>query len=116
MLDNILEAIVLLFAGMSVVLISLSALAGLIKAMKSLDERVNIFRIKQYAEKVKTQQTEEQVNDELVAVLSAAAMAALAKTVHVRRVQFLSSDTDTAWAVTGRLNIMASHHIPKRRT
>ena len=115
MIDNLIEAVILLVVGMSVVLISLSMLAGLIRGMKSLDERFNIFRIKKYDEKIKTEHVEDESNDELVAVLTAAAMAAMKKTVQIRRVQFLSADAETAWAVTGRVNIMASHHISKRK-
>jgi hypothetical protein len=56
-----------------------------------------------------------ETDDELVAILAAAATVALRRAVTVKRVQFLSGDSGTLWSVTGRLNIMASHLITKRK-
>ena len=113
--EKFVETVLLLFVGMSVVLLSLSFLAGMIWVAKMLDERFNLFRIRKYSEQVGKKQVEEETNDEIVAVLAAAATALLKRPVRIRRVQFLSSGTNPAWAVTGRLNIMASHALPKRR-
>jgi hypothetical protein len=54
-------------------------------------------------------------SDELVAVLTASACEVLQKPLVVKRIQFIASPENTAWSVTGRLNIMASHLIPKRK-
>ena len=59
---------------------------------------------------------EEDLPDELVAVIAAAASETLTATVVVKRIQFLNDAPSGAWATTGRLNIMASHQISKRNT
>ncbi|MBL0175482.1 MAG: hypothetical protein IPP94_09510 [Ignavibacteria bacterium] len=60
-------------------------------------------------------ETASETDEELIAVLAAAATVALRRAVTVKRVQFLSGDSGTLWSVTGRLNIMASHLITKRK-
>jgi hypothetical protein len=57
----------------------------------------------------------EDPNDELIAVLAAAAALMLKRKVRVRRVRFLTPSVEPAWTVTGRLNIMASHAISRRK-
>jgi hypothetical protein len=52
--------------------------------------------------------------EELIAVIAAAASEMLASPVVVKRIQFLGDSLSGTWAVTGRLNIMASHQISKR--
>jgi hypothetical protein len=59
---------------------------------------------------------EEELSDELIAVIAAAAAETLIAKVVVRRIQFLNDTSTGAWATTGRLNIMASHQISKRNT
>ena len=51
-------------------------------------------------------------DEELLAVLAAAALAAAGRQVRLRRIRFLQPE-GSAWAVTGRLNIMASHLVRK---
>lgn len=58
----------------------------------------------------------EELSDELVAVIAAAAAETLTSTIVVKRIQFLNDAATGAWATTGRLNIMASHQISKRNT
>ena len=59
---------------------------------------------------------EQELSDELVAVIAAAAAETLTATIVVKRIQFLNDAATGAWATTGRLNIMASHQISKRNT
>jgi hypothetical protein len=56
------------------------------------------------------------VDYETVAVLAAAATMMLKRPVSIRRVRFLKPSVEPAWAVTGRLNIMASHAISRRKS
>jgi hypothetical protein len=49
-------------------------------------------------------------------VVTAAAVATLKKPVAIRRMRLFDSREAGAWAVTGRLNIMASHAIAKRKS
>lgn len=116
-MEILLESLLIMLVGMTGVFISLVLLAGMIWSFRWMDEELNKRRIRKYAQKVELQQVEDEINDELVAVLSAAAATALRKSVVVRKVQFLNQKSNSAsWAVTGRLNVMASHAISKRKT
>jgi sodium pump decarboxylase gamma subunit len=114
--ENLYQSILLLVIGMSVTITVLASLAGLIWLLKAVDEKVNSRRIRTYAEKVETHKVDVDVNDEIVAVLAAAAAATLRRPVSIRRVRFLIPSAEPAWAVTGRLNIMASHAISRRKS
>jgi sodium pump decarboxylase gamma subunit len=114
--DNLYQSTLLLVIGMSVTITVLASLAGLIWLLKEVDEKVNSRRIRTYAEKVETHKVDVDVNDEIVAVLAAAAAATLRRPVSIRRVRFLKPSVEPAWAVTGRLNIMASHAISRRKS
>ena len=115
-MDNITESLLLLVVGMSVTLVVLSALAGLIWFLKNADEWLNSRRIKNYATKVDTHKVDVDLNDEIVAVLAASATVMLKRPISIRRVRFLEPSAEPAWAVTGRLNIMASHAISRRKS
>lgn len=110
------EAVLLLVVGMSSVFLALALLGAMIRGMKWADEAINAHRIRSYAQKVEAQRVDEELNDEIVAVLTAAASAMMKKPVTVRTIRFLSGGPVPAWAVTGRLNIMASHAIAKRKS
>jgi Na+-transporting methylmalonyl-CoA/oxaloacetate decarboxylase gamma subunit len=110
------ESGLLLVVGLSVTIVVLALLAGLIWLLKAVDETLNARRIKTYAEKVETRKVDVDVNDEIVAVLASAAAVALKRPIAIRRVRFLNPSVEPAWAVTGRLNIMASHAISKRKS
>ena len=116
MMDLMLEASLILVVGMGVVFLSLLLFAGLIVALRASDERFNLFRIRRYTARVEAKPGQEDVNDELVAVLTAAAAVAIRKPVRIRRMRFLDGAATGAWTSTGRLNIMASHAIPKRKS
>ena len=55
--------------------------------------------------------SEEELSDELVAVITIAAHEIIKKPVVVKAIHFLDTPTDTAWAVHGRFNIMNSHRL-----
>jgi sodium pump decarboxylase gamma subunit len=116
MTNPVTEAVLLLVVGMAVVFSALLLLAGMIRLLEWADRRINAVRIRTYATKVETHQVDDDVNDEIVAVITAAIATTLRKPVVVRKIRFLSSGSEPAWAVTGRLNIMASHAITKRKS
>ncbi len=116
MTDPIVEALLLLVVGMASVFAALFLLAGMIRFLEWADSRINTIRIRKYADKVETHQVDDDVNDEIVAVITAAIAATIRKPVVVRKIRFLESGAEPAWAVTGRLNIMASHAITKRKS
>jgi sodium pump decarboxylase gamma subunit len=115
-MENLLESVILLVVGMGGVFAALLLLAGMIWLFKAADDRLNHRRIRKYSETVESAQGVEDVNDEVVAVLSAAAAAVLKKPVRVRRIRFLTTGPAATWAVTGRLNVMASHQISRRKS
>lgn len=113
MTEKLFESLLLLVVGMTGVFISLSLLAVMIWMIKTADEKINLLRILSYAKKVEVQPDE--INDELVAVISAAVFTTLKKPVVIRKIRFLDNRAGDAWAVTGRVNIMASRPIRKRK-
>jgi Na+-transporting methylmalonyl-CoA/oxaloacetate decarboxylase gamma subunit len=113
MIEKLIEALLLLAAGLTVVFTALSALAGMIWLIKAVDEKINTLRILTYSKKTEVEPDE--VNDELVAVISAAAFSVMKKPIVIRKIHFLDNRSGDAWAVTGRLNIMASRPIRKRK-
>jgi len=114
--QKLIESVLLLVVGLTVVFLALILLAGMIRLLEWTDRRVNSLRIKKYAEKVETHKVDEEINDEIVAVLSAAVSTTLRRPVRIRKIRFLTGEPAEAWAVTGRLNIMASHAITRRKS
>lgn len=114
MADRLLEALMLLLVGLGGVFAALVLLAGTIWLLRSADERINAWRIQRYARRLETGTADPQLNDELVAVLAAAATLAIRKPIVIRRIKFLATNVTPSWAVTGRINIMASHSVSKR--
>lgn len=112
--EKLIEASIRLVMGMTGVFSSLVLLAGVIWLMRSLDEWVNARRIRRYAASVEASDQPDELNDEIVAVISAAAALTLRRPVRVRRVQFLEDRPGTVWTSSGRLNIMASHALGRR--
>jgi Na+-transporting methylmalonyl-CoA/oxaloacetate decarboxylase gamma subunit len=115
MIDNLLESLLLLVVGMIGVMVSLLFLAAMIGAFKVVDEWLNSWKIRRYAEKVAVSLPQDELSDELAAVLAAAATTTLKRPVRIRRVRLFDAYAGGAWASTGRLNIMASHHIARRK-
>lgn len=113
MTEKLLEALLVLVVGLVVVFISLGLLAGMIWLIKAVDEKINALRIRLYSKKVETEP--EEIHDELAAVISAAVFSIMKKPVIIRKIHFLDNRSGDAWAVTGRLNIMASRPIRKRK-
>jgi sodium pump decarboxylase gamma subunit len=116
MTQNITEALLLLVVGLAVVFSALLLLAGMIWVLEWADRTINSLRIRKYAKKVETHKVDDALNDEIVAVIAAAVATTVGRAVKIRKVRFLSGTPAAAWAVTGRLNIMASHAIARRKT
>ncbi len=115
--QRIIESFLLLIAGMVSVFSALLLLAGTIRLLEWTDRTLNTKRIKKYSEKVETHKVDDELNDEIVAVISAAVAAMLRPPVRIRQIRFLTEGaSDQSWAVTGRLNIMASHAIARRKS
>jgi sodium pump decarboxylase gamma subunit len=115
MVDPIIQSISLSVLALGIVLVTFVVLIVAVRVIRWADERLNALRIAEYAQKVESHQIDDELNDEVIAVITAAVAATLKKPVLVRTIRFLSTDSEPAWAVTGRLNIMASHAIAKRK-
>lgn len=115
MIEKIIESLLLLVVGMSSVIIVLLVFALLIQAGKLIDEKINQLRISRYSRKIENAPATEEINDELIAVITAAIMLTYRKNIRVRKIRFLDHTSQPTWAVTGRLNVMASHLITKRK-
>jgi sodium pump decarboxylase gamma subunit len=113
--DPIFQSISLSVLALGIVLVTFIVLILAVRVIRWADERLNSLRIAEYAQKVELHQIEDEMNDEIVAVITAAVAATLKKPVVVRKIRFLSAESEPAWAVTGRLNIMASHAVAKRK-
>ena len=71
------------------------------------------MHLKQTTPKVtKIKKTGEAIDEELVAVITAAVESTLKKQIVVRKVRFIDPEQDLAWIRSGRLNQMTSHAIP----
>jgi len=114
MIDRLFESLLLLLLGMGGVFCSLLLLAFMIHVLRTVDERLNRRRIDQYARTLETQDPD-QINDELAAVIAAAAASTFRRPIAIRRIRLFESRDAGPWEVTGRLNIMASHAIAKRK-
>jgi sodium pump decarboxylase gamma subunit len=108
------DALLVLLVGMAAVFACLSVLALLIWVVRSADETLNARKIRSYAATVPGL-PEEEINDELVAVITAAAVAAVKRPLEIRRMRFLGPEGGRTWAATGRLNIMGSHAVQRKR-
>jgi sodium pump decarboxylase gamma subunit len=116
MTEPIIQSLSLSVLAFGIVFVTFIVLVLAVRVIRWADERTNALRIAEYAEKVATHQVDDEVNDEIVAVITAAVAATLRKPVVVRKIRFLTTESEAAWAVTGRLNIMASHAIAKRKS
>jgi sodium pump decarboxylase gamma subunit len=115
MIEKLLESVLLLLVGMTGVMLSLVFLAGMIAMFKIVDERLNAWKIRRYSEKVAVKLPEDELSDERVAVITAAVSTILKKPIRIRRIRLFDAQASGAWTSTGRLNIMASHHIARRK-
>ena len=63
------------------------------------------------SKKSDAKKSEEEISDELVAVITIAAHEIIKKPVVVKAIHFLDTPSDTAWSVHGRFNIMNSNRL-----
>lgn len=60
------------------------------------------------------EEDEPEISPEIIAILTAAAIAALGTNVRIRKVRFADTTSNTAWAETGRRFIHTSHRLRKK--
>lgn len=116
-MENLSEALDLSIVGIVGVFLSLTLFSVIIWVIKKIDERSRTgFRIKPLIEdhSIKAGYVPDELNDELIAVITAAVNETFSKPVVVRKINFLQKYEQTTWTATGRLNVMASHNFSKR--
>ncbi len=120
-MDTIIQSLVLLLIGMGVVFAALLVLAGLIWAFRAADDLLGRRKLMHERARLLSripepeEEIESETDDEVIAVIAAAITSALRHPISVRRVRFLGPTPPSGvWAVSGRINIMASHLISKR--
>ncbi|MBK8479936.1 MAG: OadG family protein [Proteobacteria bacterium] len=123
--DALIESFWLLLVGMGGVFAALLLLATVFAALSALDRRLTRWRTRRAAELAAAanpaahlgdrEQPEDEEEEALIVVLAAAASVALQRRVTVRAVQLLGPSASNPWASAGRLTIMASRAINRRK-
>ena len=114
-MENIWQSLVITVIGMSVVFSVLIILAGVIFIMRYVDEYLNNRRIAKYSKKLDRHEVEdEETNDEVVAILAAAAHIMTQKRVVIRKLRFLGQ-ADSSWSALGRQAAMSTHNVQRKR-
>lgn len=113
--ENLIVATEMLIVGMSGVFFVLIFLAFVIWIMKAFDAKSQKAKqVEQPVLQVQKEFFESRTDKELVAIITAAAMAATGgKRLKVKKISFLSQGHDAGWVGSGRQGVMASHQIHK---
>jgi sodium pump decarboxylase gamma subunit len=117
-IDRILYALELTVVGMTSVFVVLIFFSLLIWFMKYVDAKITENKIKKSVvndEDLQTEIIEDNDNDELVAIITAAIQMSVSKKAKIKHIHFLGHQAhDGKWATAGRLNVMSSHNLNKR--
>lgn len=114
--SNLGEGVVLLVVGMGVVFVALALMLGLVAVLARVAKRPEpVAAASPSPAPAPTVVSEGAITPELVAVLTAAAVAATGGPVRVRRVTVLGSTQSGAWLAGGRASLMGSHRPVRRR-
>ncbi len=107
------DGYILMAVGMAVVFSALSLLVGAIVLLKRILERPPAVEEKPEAKEAEAEEKPEEpvLDDQLIAILTAAATAALGARARVYRVRFLEEEyiSDHAWVQAGRSELHMSH-------
>lgn len=110
-LSNLSKSGQIIALGMFTVFTALTFFAIVIWLITTIDEKINEYKIKRYAQKVEAQEIHPDENDELIAVLAAAAFVMIQKPVKISKIRFLdeSKSSNVVWSASGRSTLMSSH-------
>jgi hypothetical protein len=101
--------------GISAVFSSLFFFYILMVVLKTVDDRINTYRVNKKLIPIANLDTNEpqvQITPELVAVISAAAYEVFKKPVVVKKIKYLNKSANS-WSESGRMIVMGSHNINK---
>ncbi len=111
------EALILMFIGMT----SVFAVLSFFYLMIVLINKINLYINKNKAAKKLNLESKtlpipktDDINPEIIAVISAAILVTLKSKVEIKSIKFLNEPDDTSWARIGRLSLIESHHINVR--
>lgn len=113
--DTILEGFLVLFVGLGGVLLVLFIFYLIIEGVNKLESYL-VERQKKNLEKAKVANSKIQDEEEdLIAILTAAASVALSSRIIVKQIRFIKSQPVSPWATLGRINLISSHNIQKNQ-
>lgn len=109
------EALILLLIGMSGVFAVLTFFYLLILIVNKINYAFNQRKAskKLNPESISNTNSDE-IDPEIIAVISAAVLVALKSQVKIKSIKFLKEPDDTSWARIGRLSLIESHNINVR--
>lgn len=107
------EGILIFFVVMSVILFLMRFAASKLYDYNHPEEKTVIQKFKEFESAIVSEQIKIEDDDELIAVISAAAFSVLNQKVKIKKISFLSDSTKSDWARAGRANVM-SHSVPHR--
>ncbi len=115
MYDRLVEAFIMLGVGLGAVFTVLSFFSFIIWFMKWIDSKFSKTPKVLPILKVQKEFFETKTENELVAVITAAAIECFGSKIKVHKIHFLNNPSkQTGWANSGRVNVMASHSINKK--
>ncbi len=111
--DNIFEGLLVLTVGMTGVLSVLFLFYLIIEGVNKLE----IFLVEKQKNKAERAKTiiESENEDDLVAILTAAASVTLSSKIRIKQIRFIKSQPVSPWATLGRMNLISSHNIQKNQ-
>lgn len=114
--ETILEGFLVLIVGLTGVLLVLFLFYLIIEGMNKLEVFL-VEKQKKNAEMAKAAKSISQAEDEddLIAILTAAASVAFSSKIKVKQIRFIKSQPVSAWATLGRINLISSHNIQKNQ-
>lgn len=114
--ETILEGFLVLIVGVTGVLSVLFIFYLIIEGVNKL-ELFLVEKQKKKVEKAKAANSISQTEDEddLIAILTAAATVAFSSKIKIKQIRFIKSQPVSAWATLGRINLISSHNIQKNQ-
>lgn len=109
------DTLIIMFVGMSVVFVALGFFYIIILLINKFDFLYNNYKVnKKLQEFTVPSKTTSPINDELIAVITAAAFETLNQKVRIKRIQYLDPNSySSSWLSSGRVSLLSSHNIHK---
>lgn len=115
MFEKLIEALEVLVIGMGAIFASLFFFYLLILVLKKIDEKLAKSDAQKDLAKenlnANTEQLEDEISPELIAVLSAAAYSVVRKPIRIKTISFLGGQDDSTWSKMGKMDVIGSHNI-----